>query len=103
MNHNEPFDLRWSQTKGWLRFRDPLTGRWDEVWGQDVLAWKVVLVKRLRDEGWQPRDHDPVDDSDVRFSCRCIEEHESCRFGLGLDCLNGVTCTNPHHFGRTQA
>jgi hypothetical protein len=98
--HNVPFDLRWSRTKGWLRFQDPVTGRWDEVSNYDMPAWKRILVRQLREDGWQPRQQDAADDDDARFSCGCLEPHAPCVFGLGLDCLNGNDCTNPHHFRR---
>lgn len=30
----------------------------------------------------------------------CPGGHSSCEFGLGLDCLNGNACENPHHYRR---
>jgi hypothetical protein len=86
-----------SQTKGWLRFRDPITHRCDDVWARDIPAWKAILVKQLREDGWHPRQQDAADDDGMQFSCGCLQEHEPRMLGLGLDCLNGNTCTNPHH------
>lgn len=100
--YDVPFELRWSRSKGWLRFRDPQAGLWDEVASVDMPVWKRILVHRLRDEGrLGPRREDVADDHDQRFDCGCYPEHEPCHFGLGLDCVNGTACINPHHFGRT--
>jgi hypothetical protein len=34
--------------------------------------------------------------------CRCPDPHAACEFGLGLDCLNGDACENPHHDRRIR-
>ena len=97
---DDPFPLRWSRSKGWIRFRDPVTGEWDEVWSRDVPAWRAILIQRLRDEGrlsLPQVDDVERDGGHDRFRCDCYPEHEPCSFGLGVDCLNGASCTNPHH------
>jgi hypothetical protein len=94
---DEPFALEWGP-KGWIKFRDPDTGMWDAVPSTDVPGWKRVLVSRLRD---RPRRQQEVDEEpEPSLACGCREAHEPCRFGLGLDCLNGEACSNPHHWGR---
>jgi hypothetical protein len=34
------------------------------------------------------------------WCCVCGGIHQACRFGLGMECISGLDCRNPHHRGQ---
>jgi hypothetical protein len=90
-----PVALRWSREhKGWIAFRDPETGVWDAVWHRDMPAWRQILLANI---GAHQRRRDQPSADPLEAHCCGAADHEPCEFGLGLACLKGDDCRNPHH------
>jgi hypothetical protein len=41
-------DVRWSRRPGWIAFRDPFTGEWDEVRAADCPEWYIRATGERR-------------------------------------------------------
>ena len=64
-----------------------------EALGPDVPHMCVPCARRFGVE----RTPKVADDVTTDLCGFCGQQHASCEFGLGLACLKGKACTNPHH------